>query len=233
MGSIAARFRGPNVPGMPPFVALADSMKADIWGQGLLGAEFAPVQGSEMAGKFNLPKGLQIDRLQDRFQLKAQLDGFRRGLDVNDGAVRMDQYTQQALDMVVSGKAERAFTLDEESPALRDKYGRDSLGEKALLARRLVEAGVTFTVVSGRWGYFDHHGDNVPPWGGIEKGLKTHSATDRCRVAHADSRSRGAGLLDSTLVLMLGEFGRSPVMTKDAGREHWVNCMSMLIAAEA
>ncbi len=230
MGSIAARFRGPNVPGMPPFVALADSMKADIWGQGSLSSEFAPVQGSAMAGKFSLPKGLQVERLHDRFQLKAQLDRFRRDLDVSDGMARMDQYTQQALEMVASGKAERAFTLDEESPALRDKYGRDSLGEKALLARRLVEAGVTFTVVSGRWGYFDHHGDNVPPWGGIEKGLKPilpRIDTVLHTLIH-DLEERG--LLDSTLVLMLGEFGRSPVMTKDAGREHWVNCMSMLMA---
>ncbi len=230
MGSIAALFRGPNVPGMPPFVALADSLKADVWGQGALSAEFAPVQGSAMAGKFSLPQGLQVDRLQDRFQLKTQLDRLRQDLDSNDGAARMDQYTQQALDMVVSGKAERAFTLDEESPALRDKYGRDSLGEKALLARRLVEAGVTFTVVSGRWGYFDHHGDNVPPWGGIEKGLKPILPRIDVVLHTLIHDLEERGILDSTLVLMLGEFGRSPVMTKDAGREHWVNCMSMVMA---
>ena len=64
-----------------------------------------------------------------------------------------------------------AFDLDREPTAVRDAYGRDSVGEKALLARRLVEAGTTFVLVSGAWGYFDHHGDNVPPWGGIQKGL--------------------------------------------------------------
>ena len=83
----------------------------------------------------------------------------------------VDRYAQLAVDMVASGKAQRAFELDTEDPRLRDAYGRDSLGEKALLARRLVEAGVTFVLVSGAWGYFDHHGDNVR-WGGIEKGLK-------------------------------------------------------------
>ena len=230
MGSIAAKFRGPNAPGMPPFVALADSMKADIWGQGFLGAEYAPIQGSTIAGRFSLPKGLQLERLQDRFELKSQLDRFRQDLDLNSGMVRMDQYTQQAMEMVASGKAEQAFKLDDESPALRDKYGRDSLGEKALLARRLVEAGVTFTVVSGRWGYFDHHGDNVPPWGGIEKGLKPILPRIDVVLHTLIHDLEERGLLDSTLVLMLGEFGRSPVMTKDAGREHWVNCMSMLIA---
>ncbi len=230
MGSIAAQFRGPNAPGMPPFVALADSMKADIWGQGFLSSEFAPVQGSTIAGRFSLPKGLQLERLQDRFQLKAQLDRFRQDLDLNDSMARMDQYTQQAMEMVSSGKAEQAFKLDDESPSLRDKYGRDSLGEKALLARRLVEAGVTFTVVSGRWGYFDHHGDNVPPWGGIEKGLKPILPRIDVVLHTLIHDLEERGLLDSTLVLMLGEFGRSPVMTKDAGREHWVNCMSMLIS---
>lgn len=230
MGSIAAKFRGPNVPGMPPFVALADSMKADIWGQGVLGAEYAPIQGSTIAGRFSLPTGLQLDRLQDRFQLRTQLDRFRQDLDANNGMARMDQYTQQAMEMVSSGKAERAFKLDEESSALRDKYGRDSLGEKALLARRLVEAGVTFTVVSGRWGYFDHHGDTVGPWGGIEKGLKPILPRIDIVLHTLIHDLEERGLLESTLVLMLGEFGRSPVMTKDAGREHWVNCMSMLLA---
>jgi uncharacterized protein (DUF1501 family) len=134
------------------------------------------------------------------------------------------------VDLVVSGKAQRAFKLDEEPDALRDRYGRDSLGEKVLLARRLVEAGVTFAVVSGRWGYFDNHGDNVPPWGGIEKGLKPILPRIDAVLHSLILDLADRGLLDSTLVLMLGEFGRGPVMTKDAGRDHWLNCMSMLIA---
>ena len=73
--------------------------------------------------------------------------------------------------MVVSGKVQKAFNVDEESAATRAAYGSESIGQKALLARRLVEAGVTFVLVSGAWGYFDHHGDNVR-WFGIEKGLK-------------------------------------------------------------
>ena len=89
-----------------------------------------------------------------------------------------DQYTRQAVEMVTSGEALRAFDLDKEDPRLRDAYGRDSLGQKTLLARRLVEAGVTFVLVSGAWGYFDHHGDNVV-WGGIEKGLDAPLAPHR------------------------------------------------------
>jgi len=113
---------------------------------------------------------------------------------------------------------------------VRERYGRHSIGEKALLARRLVEAGTTFVVVSGQWGYFDHHGDNVPPWGGILKGLTPILPTID-QVTHAlihDLEQRG--LLDSTLVLMLGEFGRTPVLTPDGGRGHWTSVMSMLMA---
>ncbi|MFO0917570.1 MAG: DUF1501 domain-containing protein [Planctomycetaceae bacterium] len=229
MGSITARFRGPNDAGLPAFIALADSLKADVWGAGNLGAEFAPVQGSELAGRFNLPEGLQLDRLQNRHELQSRFDRLQRDLDLHQTMFRRDQFAQQALDFVVSGKAQQAFKLDEESPALRDRYGRDSLGEKALLARRLAESGATFTVVSGHWGYFDHHGDSVK-WGGIEKGLKPIlPRVDQ--VLHTlilDLEERG--LLDSTLVLMLGEFGRAPVINKDAGRDHWLNCMSMVMA---
>jgi uncharacterized protein (DUF1501 family) len=85
-------------------------------------------------------------------------------------------------------------------------------------------------LVSGRWGYFDHHGDNVPPWAGIQKGLTPILPTiDRALTTLVEDLE-ARGLLDSTLVLMLGEFGRSPVMTKDAGRDHWVPVMSMLAA---
>ena len=131
--------------------------------------------------------------------------------------------------MVRSGNVQQAFDLGQESDATRQAYGKESIGEKALLARRLVEAGVTFVLVSGAWGYFDHHGDQVR-WGGIEKGL-TPLLPRVDRTLHTliqDLEQRG--LLDSTLVMMMGEFGRSPVINKDAGRDHWTNVMSMLMA---
>jgi uncharacterized protein (DUF1501 family) len=103
------------------------------------------------------------------------------------------------------------------------------MGEKALLARRLVEAGVTFVLVSGAWGYFDHHGDEVR-WGGIEKGLRPLlPRVDRTLYTLVNDLEQ-RGLLDSTLVLMMGEFGRSPVINKNAGRDHWTNVMSMVVA---
>jgi hypothetical protein len=229
MGSLAAKFRGPNASSLPAFVGLADSWVSDVWGAGHMGSDYEPVKGSELSGRFSLPKGINVPRLRDRNELRRQLDRLYRDLDRGDTMARMDRYGQQAFDMVLSGKAQKAFRLEEESPRVLDAYGRYSLGEKALLARRLVEAGVTFVLVSGAWGYFDHHGDEVR-WGGIEKGLKPILPTvDRTLYALVtDLEARG--LLDTTLILMLGEFGREPVMTKTAGRGHWQNVMSMLVA---
>ena len=137
--------------------------------------------------------------------------------------------TARAFEMVVGGNVERAFDLASESDATRELYGRNSIGEKAMLARRLVEAGVTFVLVSGAWGYFDHHGDSVK-WGGIVKGLTPFCRTSTARFYGLVSDLDQRGLLDSTLVLMMGEFGRSPVINKDAGRDHWTNVMSMVAA---
>ena len=229
MGSIVAKFRGPNDPDLPAFVGLADSWKADVWGAGHMGSAYEPVKGAELAGRLALPPGLSVQRLQDREGLRSQFDRLQRDLDRDDTMERMDRYGRQALDMVLSGKARESFRVDLEPDRLRDAYGRDSLGEKALLARRLVESGVTFVLVSGAWGYFDHHGDNVV-WGGIVKGLKPLLP----RIDHVlytlvnDLEARG--LLDTTLVLMMGEFGRGPVLNAQAGRDHWTNCMSMLVA---
>lgn len=229
MGSIAARYRGSNAPGLPGHVGLADSWVSDIWGAGQLGPAFEPVNGGELAGRLAMTKGLSVERVGDRRRLAEALDGWRRHLDTNADLAAADEFTHQAYDLLLSGKAQRAFNLEEESAATRDAYGRDSLGEKTLMARRLVEAGVTFVTVSGAWGYFDHHGDNVR-WGGIEKGLKPLlPSVDR--TLHAivtDLEARG--LLESTLVLMMGEFGRGPVINKEAGRDHWPRVMSMVMA---
>ena len=229
MGSVAAKFAAPHAEGMPKFVGLADSWKADVWEAGAMGSAYAPVKGTDLAGRLRLPLGVSAPRLSDRHGLRRQFDRLQRELTARQNVVPFDQYQQQAYDMVLSGRAQRAFDLEEESPKLRDAYGRDSLGEKALLARRLVEAGVTFTLVSGAWGYFDHHGDEVR-WGGIVKGLKPLLPSVDRTIFTLLGDLEDRGLLDDTLILMLGEFGRSPVMTKTAGRGHWPAVMSMLVA---
>ena len=229
MGSIAAKFRGANAPGIPGYVALADSLVSDVWGAGHMGGDYEPVSGKDLAGRLTLSEGLTIERLGTRRYLLDQMDEWKRRVHGHEQIAATDRYTQQAYEVLMTGAAQRAFQLDAETPATRDRYGRDSLGEKALLARRLVEAGSTFVTVSGAWGYFDHHGDEVR-WGGIKKGL-TPLLPSVDRTLHAivtDLEDRG--LLDSTLILMLGEFGRSPTINKNGGRDHWPRVMSMVVA---
>jgi hypothetical protein len=230
MGSVAAKFRGPNVPNMPAFIGLADSWRADVWGAGHMGSVYEPVKGNELPGRLALASGLDVSRMEERGDLRRGFDTLRRDLDASAQAQQIDQYTAMAYDMVTSPAVRKAFDLSAESNRVRDAYGRISVGEKALLARRLVEAGSTFVLVSGRWGYFDHHGDDVPPWGGIQKGLTPILPTIDRVLPTLIEDLEVRGLLDSTLILMMGEFGRSPVMTKGAGRDHWTSVMSMLVA---
>ena len=229
MGSLVSKFKGPNEPNIPAFIGLAKSWGSDVYGAGLLGQAHEPVKGLELTDKLGLPEGIQVDRLRDRQQLQEQFDSFRSRVESEKLYDRLDQNTQQAFDMVLSGKVSEAFDLSKETDATRDKYGRVSVGEKALLARRLVEAGSTFVLVSGAWGYFDHHGDDVR-WKGIERGLKPLlPRVDRALFALVNDLEQ-RGLLDSTLVLMMGEFGRTPKINEQAGRHHWTPIMSMVMA---
>jgi uncharacterized protein DUF1501 len=229
MGSISARFRGPNDPDLPAFVGLAPSWAADVYGAGNLGSRYEPVKGLELSGKFALPTGIAATQLVDRNQLRQQFDRLRQQRDRGATMEQLDRYSRQAFEMVLSGKVQEAFNLGAERDTTRDEYGRTSVGEKALLARRLVEAGVTFVLISGKWGYFDHHGDNVQ-WGGIVKGLKPIlPEVDRALFGLINDLERRA-ILDDTLVIMMGEFGRSPVINKEAGRDHWTAVMSMVLS---
>ena len=229
MGSVVAKFRGANDPSMPAFVGLAKTWTSDVYGAGHMGSKFEPVKGLELADKFKLPDGLNIERLQNRAALREQINQARRRLENNEVLDRFDANPQRAYEMVLSGKVERAFDISQETDELRESYGRVSVGEKAILARRLVEAGVSFVLVSGAWGYFDHHGDSVR-WGGIEKGLKPLlPRVDQVYAALIEDLEQ-RGMLDDTLVMMMGEFGRSPKINTDAGRDHWVPVMSMIMS---
>jgi len=230
---VAARFRGPNDPAMPAFVGMADLnlFFADVLGAGPLGGAYEAADGAKLAGRLSLPAGVSVKRAEDRAGLCRQFDRLRRDLDVGDAMARMDHYRRQALQIVLSGKAQQAFRVDREPDRVRDAYGRHSLGERTLLARRLVEAGVTFVTVSGTFGMFDNHGDDHFA-GGIVKGLRPLLARLDQAVAALVRDLEVRGLLDDTLVLALGEFGRTPKFSQrgTGGREHWVNCMSMLVA---
>jgi uncharacterized protein (DUF1501 family) len=233
MGAVAARFRGPNDPAMPAFVGMGDPglFFADVLGASPMGGAYEAAPGDQMAGRLTLPRGVNIDRAEDRAGLCKQFDRLKRDLDAGDNMGRMDHYRRQALEIVSSGKAQRAFQLDLEPARVRDAYGRHSVGERALLARRLVEAGVTFITLSNTFGVFDNHGDDVI-WKGMIKGMKPLLPPVDQAIHALVNDLKARGLFESTLVLVMGEFGRSPTFSQrgTGGREHWPNCMSMLVA---
>jgi Protein of unknown function (DUF1501) len=189
------------------------------------------------ASLFQLPAGLSYERIHERRSLLTQFDHLRRELDASGNAAAMDRYGQQAVDMLLGGRAQEAFDLSREPAAVRDRYGRHLWCQQALLCRRLVEAGVAFVTLdlsyhtaSGTW---DTHGDNIPPYGGIWNGLRPllplfdHLLTTL--VADLEQR----GLLDDVLVIAMGEFGRTPqtgTQGSSDGRNHWPVVMSMCLA---
>lgn len=221
---------------VPPYVITpfphCDSFKYLTPGQfgGCLGSRFDPfVLNSDPAAKgFKVP-GLQLDqamnseRLANRTSLLTQIE--RAGTKITaDMTADIDAQRAKALGLISSDKASEVFDLSKEPDAVRDRYGRHSWGQSHLLARRLIEAGSRFvTTVNGPSITWDTHKDNfnqmknrlVPPM-------------EQAYVALLDDLSE-RGLLDQTLVIWMGDFGRTPVINKDAGRDHWPQCYSMVL----
>jgi hypothetical protein len=227
-GSVESWSRG-NRNGMPAYMSMPEVSRSG--GPNFLGGRHAPfvIKGSPNAKGFkvrdvSLPPEIATGRELSRRQLRESLDRLSRCADAaaEDPAVDFDSHYRQAYGIVTSPAAQEAFDLSKEPDATRDLYGRNDFGQRLLLARRLVEAGVSFvTCYSGGW---DHHTKIFTAFKGnqvaaLDQGLST-------LIVDLDRR----GLLDSTLVLCLGEFGRTPKVNKDAGRDHWPHAMSILAA---
>ena len=204
-------------------------------GPNFLGAKYAPfvADGDPNGPAFRvrdvvLPSGISEGRFADRSELRAEVDRFQRILDkaAGDPVPVLDDHYQQAADLMRSKEAQAAFRIGDEPPAVRDRYGRNPFGQRLLLARRLVEAGVPFvTINDGGW---DHHSDL---FGALRKRLPGWDRSVAALVTDLDER----GLLDDTLVIALGEFGRTPKIStlsgqSKPGRDHWANAMSVLFA---
>lgn len=254
IGSIVAKHHGANRAEMPPYVAFQTS-RTHIARGGYLGRRYDPFIANEAArlpiytdvGKdtgrtsqadfFRLPRGLTQERLLNRHALLEDLDGLRRDLDRTGDVEAMDRYEQEAVNLLLGPAAREAFDLSREPQAVRERYGKHLWCQQAMLARRLVEAGTAFVTIdlsyhpaSGTW---DTHGDNIPPYGGISKGLKPLLPLFDHLVTTLVSDLEQRGLLDDVLVLAMGEFGRTPVMGTQGstdGRDHWPVVMSMLMA---
>ena len=215
LGSITSRVRGPNHPatGMPTYVKMGQiGFNADaprIPGPAWLGKSYAPFSPSGTARE-NMNLAMQVSRLEDRRSLLQSLDQLRRETDAAGIIEGVDGFNQQALNLIL-GKAPQAFDLDKEDPAVVAKYG-DGLGASMLTARRLCEAGCGFVAVSLQG--WDMHG-NVK--GGMNK---RGPQVDRAVSAFVEDIYQ-RGLDKNILLVVSGEFGRTPRINKRAGRDHW------------
>jgi hypothetical protein len=226
-GSIAARVRGPRRPGLPAYLAVPTPPRSAA--AGYLGVAYNPfsVGGDPNAKGFSvrnltLPNGISLSRLEGRRRLLGAIDTLRRDSDGSGLMDGLDAFTRRAFEMVTGPAAREAFDLGREAPATRDLYGRNTLGQSLLLARRLVEAGVTFVTVStGGW---DTHANNFEA---LRKNrLPPFDAAWAALVQDLHRR----GLQRDVLVLVWGEFGRTPRVNKDAGRDHWPGAQSVVLA---
>ena len=227
-GSVVSHHRGLR-HGLPAYVSLPRVSRSG--GPNFLGGKNAPfvIGGNPQDKSFQvrdvvLPADISEGRAASRRELRASLDRMRRHTDrlAEDPAVNFDQYFQQGVDLVLSPRAQAAFDLNREDATVRDAYGRHDFGQRLLLARRLVEVGVSWlTVYSGGW---DHHTKLFDAYRGEQ--VRKLDQGVAALINDLDAR----GLLDTTLVLLLGEFGRTPKVNKDAGRDHWPHAMSVLMA---
>ncbi len=245
VGSYVAKLRGPNRPGLPAYVGLPAAQSVYLFpgymGAAYLGGAYNPFDVDRdtkyLAANANTPIGTPrwltqfnkaaTERLAERRSLLSAFDGMRRGVDASGLADSLDGYQRQALDMVLGGRARAAFDLDKEDPRTADRYGRSPWGRYVLMARRLVEAGVTFvTVDMPHWD--DHsnikagHGYKLPP---------LDQAVGALMQDLQDRR-----MLDRVLVVVMGEFGRTPRINTGQpgipvpGRDHWGQAISAMMA---
>ncbi|AMV25297.1 hypothetical protein VT84_12930 [Gemmata sp. SH-PL17] len=169
--------------------------------------------------------GMDVTQMKDRMALLGAVNDQRKWLAEQSETKKITDQQQQAFAVLTSGRVAKAFDIDKEPAAVRDKYGRHSFGQSCLLARRLIEAGVPVVQANmGRVQNWDSHG-------GLFKRLKNDllPPLDSAVSALLDDMS-DRGLLEDTLVMMFGEFGREPKINKDGGREHWAPCFSGLFA---
>jgi hypothetical protein len=242
IGAIVAREVGPRRRGMPAHVgvphAASIGLSPGYFGGHFLGAQYNPFQpgGDPSAANYtvqnlNLAAGLSLGRLEDRRALAREFDTLRRQLDGRGTAQAMDRFSQEAFDFVTGPTARRAFDIGREDPRTRDLYGRHNWGQSTLLARRLVEAGATFVTV--HFGGWDHHWD-------LQAGMERYLPMVDSAVSGLFLDLERRGLLGRVLVVLCGEFSRTPRMNDGGnggaprsmgtpGRDHWGNSMFCLL----
>jgi hypothetical protein len=226
-GSVVARMRGANAARLPAYVCLPNPPPSA--NAAYLGASYNPFNPGSDPNDVNfqvrdlrLNPRVDLGRFRNRKQLLKGLDNLSREVDREGTAQGLDKFYQEAFEIVTSADCRRAFDIHKEDQRLRDRYGRNTWGQSTLLARRLVEAGVTYVTVNlGGW---DTHANNF-------QALKTNLLPryDQALAALIDDLYQ-RGLNQRVLVISYGEFGRTPRINPQAGRDHWPGAMSVVFA---
>jgi hypothetical protein len=221
-GSVVSHYHGFK-SSMPPFIQLGDNVDRRYGGgsSGILGLEHNPFEilSDPNADKFSVrditpPEGITLDRVSRRRQALAKIDAIQRTADQQpDAFASLDESYKTALNMITAPETKKAFEIESESTELREAYGKNRFGQSCLLARRLIEANVRFvTVTDGGW---DTHQNNF-------KSLKDSRLPPLDQaVPQLLKDLEDRGLLETTLVLWLTDFGRTPKINSASGRDHW------------
>ncbi len=228
MGAVVAHeigFRGQ----LPPYVAIPrnPSFTWELGKSAYLGGRYESFKtGDPNAPFFKVQDVSPIDLVTPksaarRKTLLSAVDDLARKVEGNDLVTTYDEFQQRAAAMILSPHARGAFDMEQESDRLRDRYGRNTFGQSCLMARRLIERGVRFATVS--FGGWDHH---ARIWDGLKHKLPELDTGFSALVEDMSER----GLLKETLVVCMGEFGRTPTINKDVGRDHWAPAASLLFA---
>jgi hypothetical protein len=232
-GAVVTKLHG-FTRSMPPYVHIGSRLGV---GAGNLGAPYNPVEVPDPTGSqiqlpdFALRADIKADRFLQRRELLASIDRLRADALAGKTIERMDAFYQSAANMLTSEKVRIAFDLNREDDSLRDRYGNNFFGQSCLMARRLVEAGTRFVQIKWydgpAWDAWDVHGADL---GGMER-MEHHLCPrlDQGLSALLDDLEQ-RGLLASTLIVVIGEFGRTPNINKYGARDHWPYCFSALLA---
>ena len=228
MGAVVAHETG-FAGRVPPYVAVPKnpSFTWELGKSAWLGGRFESFKAGDPNAKdfkvrdLSLATPMKPEQVERRQNLLKAVDSLARQIDGNDQIATYDEFQRKAAEMILSPDAQAAFDIDKESAKTRDDYGRTEFGQSCLLARRLVESGVRFvTVNSGGW---DHH---AKIFENLDKKLPMFDQGFSALIHDLDER----GLLKDTLVVCMGEFGRTPKVNKDAGRDHWGHAGVLLFA---
>ena len=237
IGAVVARQAGPRAADMPAYISVPYASSVGLrpghFGGNFLGPAFNPFEtgGNPNTANFSvknvgMSSGMTLERLEDRVSLNAGLDRISRQIDRKQRFDALDKFEQDAVQLVTGPRGRAAFAIGEEKETLRDEYGRHTFGQSCLLARRLVEHGARFVTV--HFGGWDHHWDLQA---GMERNLPQVDSAVASLLSDLDDR----GLLETTLVILCGEFSRTPRMNDGSGRgtpgrDHWGNSMFTLLA---